>query len=128
MSDESAVNWRILIDLACAVYHHGMSTALHKTIEQTRHYCRHPKCRSKLPEIVDNPRLAFCSRACYIDFYRRHCLVCETEIPATKESGIGKGGRSNRKFCSKKCKRAVEANPHAFDLPARFVKGQKSEN
>ena len=30
---------------------------------ETRHYCRNPKCRSKLPKPVSNEREAFCAQA-----------------------------------------------------------------
>jgi hypothetical protein len=29
---------------------------------EVRHYCRNPKCRSKLKSAVSNPREAFCAR------------------------------------------------------------------
>ena len=44
---------------------------------ELRHYCRNPRCRSKLPKPVANPREAFCARGCHSGFYRKRCLVCE---------------------------------------------------
>jgi hypothetical protein len=35
---------------------------------ETRHYCRNPKCRSKLTTPVVNPREAFCCRGCHSGF------------------------------------------------------------
>ena len=45
--------------------------------QKLRHYCRHPKCRSKLQTPVENHREAFCARGCHSAFYRHRCLVCE---------------------------------------------------
>jgi len=42
------------------------------TIDVLRHYCRNPRCRSKLPDPVENTREAFCCRGCYRQFYRSH--------------------------------------------------------
>lgn len=42
-----------------------------------RTYCRNPHCRSKLPSPVDNPRTAFCLRACYDSYFLKRCIVCE---------------------------------------------------
>ena len=44
---------------------------------EVRHYCRNPKCRSKLKTPVENPREAFCALGCHSAFYRKRCLVCE---------------------------------------------------
>jgi hypothetical protein len=45
-----------------------------------RHFCRNPKCRSKLPTPVSNEREAFCARGCHNSFYLRRCLVCEDPL------------------------------------------------
>ena len=50
---------------------------------EVRHYCRNPKCRSKLKSAVSNPREAFCARGCYTSFYRKRCLVCEEAMERT---------------------------------------------
>ena len=39
-----------------------------------RHYCRNPRCRSKLKQPVENPRRAFCTRGCHSSFYHSRCL------------------------------------------------------
>jgi len=44
---------------------------------ELRHYCRNPRCRSKLPKPVGNPREAFCARGCHSGYYRKRCLICE---------------------------------------------------
>src|SRR6516225_7835340 len=46
-------------------------------VAELRHYCRNPRCRSKLPQPVANPREAFCARGCHSSFYLKRCLVCE---------------------------------------------------
>jgi hypothetical protein len=43
---------------------------------KARHYCRNPKCRSKLQAPVSNPREGFCAPGCRRSFYLRRCLVC----------------------------------------------------
>src|SRR5437764_800421 len=47
-----------------------------------RHYCRNPRCRSKLPSPASDPRKAFCTRGCHSSFYLKRCLVCENDKPA----------------------------------------------
>ena len=64
------------------------------TKNELRHRCRNQRCRSKLPEPVDNPHRAFCTRGCYESFYRTRCRVCETDLRKT-----GKRGDANRRFC-----------------------------
>jgi len=53
-------------------------------MEKLRHYCRNPRCRSKLKEAVENPRAALCTRGCHSSFYLKRCLVCER--PFAKKS------------------------------------------
>ena len=63
-----------------------------------RHYCRNPKCRSKLKTPVENPREAFCTRGCHSSFYRKRCLVCEGPMERKTEK---------RQICNKaKCRNA----------------------
>ncbi len=54
-------------------------------VSNLRHYCRNPKCRSKLLAPVGNLREAFCGRGCYGAFYRHHCLVCQE--PMERKTG-----------------------------------------
>jgi hypothetical protein len=42
-----------------------------------RYRCRNPRCRCKLPEPTSISRNAFCTRGCYLGFYRTRCVVCE---------------------------------------------------
>ena len=64
-----------------------------------RHYCRNPRCRSKLPAPVANEREAFCCRGCYSAFYRTRCRCCEQTIEQP--------ARGQRIICKKtKCKSA----------------------
>jgi hypothetical protein len=49
-----------------------------------RSMCRTPRCRSKLPKPVSNPRDAFCTRGCHSSFYRTRCRVCECAIEQPK--------------------------------------------
>jgi hypothetical protein len=68
---------------------------------EVRHYCRNPKCHSKLPKPVSNEREAFCARGCHTAFYRKRCLVCEGPIERT---------RDDQKICRKaKCRSAWRA-------------------
>jgi hypothetical protein len=68
--------------------------------QKLRHYCRHLKCRSKLPTAVENHREAFCARGCYNGFYLRRCRVCEAPIEQPTRGGT-------RLICKKaKCRNA----------------------
>ena len=51
-----------------------------------RHYCRNPRCRSKLSAPVSNPREAFCARGCHSSFYRKRCVACEQPMERKRES------------------------------------------
>jgi hypothetical protein len=61
-----------------------------------RYYCRNPKCRSKLPAPVSNPREAFCARGCHTSFYRKRCLVCEQPMERKTEHQLVCGKRRCR--------------------------------
>jgi hypothetical protein len=51
-----------------------------------RHCCRNPRCKSKLPEPVENIREAFCARGCHTSFYRKRCLACEMPMERKTET------------------------------------------
>jgi hypothetical protein len=69
--------------------------------EEFRHFCRNPKCRSKLKAPVSNRREAFCARGCHTAFYRKRCLVCEGPIERS---------RDDQKICRKaNCRSAWRA-------------------
>jgi hypothetical protein len=62
-----------------------------------RHYCRNPKCRTKLPTPVSHSKEAFCSgTSCKERFYRLRCYVCEEKKPAGKLRGATCGKRRCR--------------------------------
>jgi hypothetical protein len=68
-----------------------------------RHYCRNPRCRSKLPSPASDPRKAFCTRGCHSSFYLKRCLVCENDKPA--------GSTARRKLCRRaKCEGRYRKN------------------
>ena len=74
-----------------------------RRLDLLRHRCRNPRCHSKLPEPVSNPREAFCTRGCYSQFYRKRCLVCE--------KAIEQPSRGTRLICEKaKCRNAWRAS------------------
>ena len=60
---------------------------------EVRHYCRSPRCRSKLKTPVENPREAFCARGCHSAFYRKRCLVCEEPMERRTEHQLICGKR-----------------------------------
>ena len=77
---------------------------------ELRHYCRSPKCRTKLKEPAANMHKAFCSRGCHDGFYANRCLVCEKEKP--------KGSRTDRKLCRRsECRSAYRQNRLIFTFP-----------
>jgi hypothetical protein len=53
--------------------------------QEVRHFCRNPKCGSKLPKPVSNPREAFCARGCHTSFYLHRCIVCEGPLQRKRE-------------------------------------------
>ena len=80
--------------------------------QDVRHFCRNPKCRSKLPTPVSNEREAFCARGCHSSFYRSRCLVCEAKMERKTENQLVCGKR--------KCRGALAARL-GFDRPTRFT-------
>jgi hypothetical protein len=66
-------------------------------ISPLRHYCRNPRCRSKLKEPVSNPHKAFCCKGCDVSFYRHRCRICEQPIEQPK--GGGRRATCNRAKC-----------------------------
>jgi hypothetical protein len=76
-----------------------------------RHYCRNLKCRSKLPEPVENERRAFCTRGCHESFYRNRCRVCERDLRKA-----GKRGNAARMYCRPpaNCRREAEKWPEKY--------------
>jgi hypothetical protein len=71
-----------------------------------RHYCRNPRCRSKLPSPVSNAREAFCTKGCHSSFYFKRCVACEA--PFTKR-------RANQEVCWKaRCRRAFREAKERF--------------
>jgi hypothetical protein len=70
-------------------------------VAEYRHYCRNPKCRTKLSTPVSNPREAFCpDTTCRERFYRLRCYVCEEKKP----------GRLDAHTCGRrKCKNAIRS-------------------
>jgi hypothetical protein len=51
-----------------------------------RHYCRNPRCGSKLKAPVEDMREAFCARGCHTQYYRKRCIVCEQPMERKRES------------------------------------------
>jgi hypothetical protein len=83
-------------------------TATATAAAKTRHYCRNPRCRSKLPAPVENEHRAFCTRGCFEGFYRNRCRVCERDLRKT-----GKRGDAARMYCRPpaNCRREAEKWP-----------------
>jgi hypothetical protein len=78
-----------------------------------RHYCRNPRCHSKLAEPVDSDRGAFCTRGCHTTFYRHRCIVCEKRISRTTET---------KRLCgSGQCRYAHKANPGVYGFRGSIV-------
>jgi hypothetical protein len=76
-----------------------------------RHYCRNPRCRSKLAAPVENPRNAFCTTQCFVRFYRLRCIVCERDLSP---------GPANRRVCARaSCRAEIRRFPllYAFASP-----------
>jgi len=68
-----------------------------------RHYCRNPKCRTKLKQPVENPHKAFCCRGCHESFHLKRCVVCEADKPPRSTA--------RRKLCRRpKCEARYRQN------------------
>ena len=65
-------------------------------VQEYRHYCRNPRCRSKLKEPVANKREAFCTKGCHSSFYRHRCLICECKMERKTERQLVCGKRRCR--------------------------------
>jgi hypothetical protein len=79
---------------------------------ELRHYCRNPRCRTKLSTPVENEHHAFCIRGCYESFYRNRCRVCERDLRKT-----GKRGDANRLYCRppRDCRTEAGKWPQKYD-------------
>ena len=86
-------------------------TATATAAAKTRHYCRNPRCRSKLPAPVENEHRAFCARGCFESFYRSRCLVCEEPMRRKRESQRLKSGH-------RRCAAEYRKFPRAYDYPS----------
>ena len=84
-----------------------------------RHYCRNPKCRSRLPAPVSNERKAFCTRGCHDSFYRHRCVVCEEPMERKTERQLVCGKR--------KCRNALQARSGLgrYQLPSYVISPPK---
>src|SRR5262249_10237133 len=73
-----------------------------------RHYCRNPRCRTRLIAPVENARQAFCTPGCRTSFYLRRCVVCERELPP---------GPANRRICRRaSCRAEYRKYRHIFGV------------
>jgi hypothetical protein len=78
-----------------------------------RHYCRNPRCRSKLKAPVENHHHA-CTPGCHASFYRSRCLVCENVIRRKNEQqklGSGHG----------RCRADYDRFRHVYDYPSHHT-------
>jgi hypothetical protein len=92
-------------------------------ISPVRHYCRNPRCRSKLKEPVSNPHKAFCTKGCYGSFYLRRCAVCENNKPD--------GSTARRILCRRpNCESRYRQNRDLYSYPggdsARTANGSRN--
>jgi hypothetical protein len=92
------------------------ATATDATAHKAKHYCRNPRCRSRLPEPVGNEHRAFCTRGCYESFYRNRCRVCERDLRKA-----GKLGDAQRLYCRPPGRCAAEARkwPEKYGFEVR---------
>jgi hypothetical protein len=75
----------------------------------TRHYCRFPKCRSKLPKPVTSARDAFCTVGCVRGFFRSRCRICERQFERQNEK---------EKTCGRReCRAAFRRDSERFSGP-----------
>ena len=84
-------------------------------IPSTRHYCRNPRCRSKLAKPVENARSAFCSRGCHTQFYRKRCMACEQPMERKVE---------HQRLCGRRKCKADFAALQAHGVLGRYWRDQ----
>jgi hypothetical protein len=78
------------------------------TPTKPRHFCRNPRCRSKLPEPVENPHAAFCTKGCWQQYHRSRCCVCERPIEQPKRGG-------ERRLCKRRvCRLELDKWPARY--------------
>jgi hypothetical protein len=88
---------------------------------ETKTYIRCRNDRVKLNPSTESRLHAFCCRGCYVNWYRKHCLVCDRETPPRSPDEP----YPTRNFCSRDCRNAFLSNPgifQAFGVPT----GQKA--
>src|SRR5262249_43836239 len=86
------------------------ATATGATAHKAKHYCRNPRCRSRLPEPVENEHHAFCTSGCHASFYRSRCLICEERMRRKDERQRCKSGH-------RLCQSEYRKFPRAYDFP-----------
>jgi hypothetical protein len=74
---------------------------------QLRHRCRNPRCGCKLPEPVENPHAAFCTKGCWLQYHRSRCCVCEEQYERRSENQLRCGRR--------KCQSEFRSWPHVYN-------------
>jgi hypothetical protein len=85
---------------------------------QLRTRCRNPRCMGKLPEPVDNPHAAFCTKGCWQQYHRSRCAVCEEKYERGTEQQLLCGRR--------KCKNEYRTWPHVYNpFGAGMARGVK---
>ena len=95
---------------------------------ELRHYCRNPRCRSKLPQPTANMHAAFCTRGCFDQYHRHRCIVCDREFERKNDR--------QQWFCDRrKCKADYRRCPELyrpFDanrprVPERFSEASETQ-
>jgi hypothetical protein len=79
--------------------------------------CRNPRCRQRMPA-VDLSQDQFCTRNCFEQFYRRHCLVCEDKIRQPKRGHRIICGRLNCKIAARTFSSIYRPFSKRLDKPA----------
>jgi hypothetical protein len=90
------------------------------TARKAKHYCRNPRCRSRLPEPVENEHRAFCALGCFEGFYRSRCRVCERDISTNPLTGERRRASARRQTCGRKCKAEHRKFPHVYSWDDRI--------
>ena len=74
--------------------------------QDVRHYCRYPRCRSKLHSPALSALDAFCTPGCVRGFFRTRCRVCERSFERKNE---------REKTCGRReCLKALKRDPVRF--------------
>src|SRR5262249_2517596 len=100
------------------IFVHNRTSARNRDVsDKPRHYCRNLRCRSKLPEAVENHHHAFCCRGSFGSFYLNRCRVCGRDLRKQ-----GRRSDAGRRYC----RPPRDCRAEARKWPAKYEYGLRA--